>query len=548
MPRYWITYECSICRSIYDSVREYKVHLKNNIECKEKSTRIDQDVTPKYWTCEKCGKQNDNKPKHWGHIKRWYNKPSSCIPYCGLSKEKVNSINIKNIIDDENVVLNKYFYGKKYLITEKKTEDLLGKITINCMNKLNKIIKDNNYESPPLQFSSISIQLTNDLSKEHKKDGGIFFTHPTIVKQTIDTVLSYDITISTILEPSCGSCEFITQLNNLYPDISIDGVEFDKHIYDNIKHICSDNITIINEDFLKFTIDKKYDLIIGNPPYFVIKKGNCSKEYHPYLEGRPNIYLLFILKSLSMLSDKGIIAFVLPCNFLNCSYYNKVRQYICDKFTLLNVLDCSNEFLDTDQPTNIIIIQNKISTDSNPYILSMNNSVIFNTIEGITKINNLCKDTTTLDKMGFNVHVGTVVWNQVKETLTCDSSKTRLIYSSDFKDNELVVTVYKDPDKKNYINEKGLTDPLLVVNRGYGKGKYTFNYCLIDIDKPFLIENHVICIKYRDEIKKDNLLQLYNIIIQSFQNPKTKEFIDCYCTNDAINTTELQYTLPIYKI
>ena len=533
----------------------YIKYYRNPISGKVSDTKIDDTyevikIIPrdkKGFTCFICGGLHKIKAKKtegglWWHINYEKDKCKSC--------EK-NVDNLNELYDDSIVVFNKLFHNHKELLTLKYIKQLEGFISKKLYKQINQLIKGELILEdliPPLQFSNLSIQLTNDLSQKHKKSGGIFFTHPSIVKQTIDTVLSYDITISTILEPSCGSCEFITKLHNLYPDISIDGVEFDKHIYDNIKHLCSDNITIINEDFLKFTTDKKYDLIIGNPPYFTIKKADCPTDYHPYLEGRPNIYLLFILRSLSMLSVNGILAFVLPSNFLNCSYYNKVRQYICDKFTLLNVLDCSNEFLDTDQPTNIIIIQNKISTDSNPYIVSMNNSVIFNTIEGITKINNLCENTTTLDKMGFNVHVGSVVWNQVKKTLTDDSSKTRLIYSSDFKDNKLVITSYKNPKKKNYINETGLNDPLLVVNRGYGKGKYTFNYCLIDIDKPFLIENHVICIKYRDEINKDDLLQLYNIIIQSFQNPKTKEFIDCYCTNDAINTTELQYTLPIYKI
>jgi len=41
-------------------------------------------------------------------------------------------------------------------------------------------------------------------------------------------------------------------------------------------------------------------------------------------------------------------------------------------------------------------------------------------------------------------------------------------------------------------------------------------------------------------------LESYDKIIKSFNNPKTKDFISLYFTNDAINTTELQYVLPIY--
>ena len=91
--------------------------------------------------------------------------------------------------------------------------------------------------------------------------------------------------------------------------------------------------------------------------------------------------------------------------------------------------------------------------------------------------------------MNFEVKVGNVVWNQVKDKLTDDNTNTRLVYSSDIIDNELSIKEYKNPTKKNFIEQKGSTDLLLVVNRGYGKGKYKFSYCLIDIEKNLTICN-----------------------------------------------------------
>ena len=38
----------------------------------------------------------------------------------------------------------------------------------------------------------------------------------------------------------------------------------------------------------------------------------------------------------------------------------------------------------------------------------------------------------------------------------------------------LCVEEYKNPEKKNFIEQKGNNDLLMVVNRGYGKGKYKF--------------------------------------------------------------------------
>jgi hypothetical protein len=149
--------------------------------------------------------------------------------------------------------------------------------------------------------------------------------------------------------------------------------------------------------------------------------------------------------------------------------------------------------------------------------------------------------------MDFDVSVGTVVWNKVRDLLSDDGTLTRLIYSSDIKNNELIMKTYKDEDKKNYIDKDGLVEPVLVLNRGYGKGNYILNYCLINMTKKYLIENHLISIKYTKPVSKDLLIEKYNTIIKSFDNEKTKEFINIYFGNNAINTTELKYILPIYS-
>ena len=89
---------------------------------------------------------------------------------------------------------------------------------------------------------------------------------------------------------------------------------------------------------------------------------------------------------------------------------------------------------------------------------------------------------------------------------------------------------------------------MLVLNRGYGVGKYDFTYCLIDEDFEYLIENHLICIRYTKTINKNCLKELYNKIVKSFEQHKTQEFIKLYFGNNAINTTELCEILPIYDI
>jgi len=356
--------------------------------------------------------------------------------------------------------------------------------------------------------------------------------------------------VKEVLEPSCGSCEYILALSKKYNHVNITGFELNKTIFESIQHIGNDTIKLLNLDYLTYDDNKKYDLIIGNPPFFVMKKKDVDELYYDYFEGRPNIFILFIIRSLQLLNENGILSFILPKNFLNCLYYDKTRKYINDNFTILNILDCNEVYIDTQQETVIVIIQNQIPVNKSKYVFKIGSFTIFGLPDNITKIKSLYNNSKTLCQMGFSVSVGNVVWNQCKTELTNDESKTLLIYSSDIKNNKLEIQQYKNNDKKNYINKKGFTNPLLVINRGYGVGKYIFNHCLInETDEiEYLIENHLICIKYKNSnsISKDELIELYKKIIKSFENDKTKEFINIYFGNNAINTTELCNILPMY--
>jgi len=400
-----------------------------------------------------------------------------------------------------------------------------------------------------MEYSTISKKITNTLSKDVKKNNGIYFTPPSCVMNNIKLLEPYLKKNAKVLEPSCGSCEYITALHNLYPNLFITGIEYNKIIYESINHLNNSKINIINDDYLKYEMKEEYDLIIGNPPYYVMKKKNVEKDYYKYFEGRPNIFILFIIKSLKLLNNNGILSFILPKNFLNCLYYNKTREYIDKNFQILNIVECSQDrYLETEQDTIILIIQKTKNLDNRQFILKINNYTIFITKQNNEQIKNLCESSVSLASLGFKVSVGTIVWNQCKNLLTDDSTKTRLIYSSDIINNQLIQKKYKNNEKKNFINKPGIITPMIVINRGYGMGEYKFNYCLLDQKKEYLIENHLICIQYilKDDLPRDELINLYKKILMSLHDKRTTEFITLYFGNNAINTTELNNILPIY--
>lgn len=410
------------------------------------------------------------------------------------------------------------------------------------------VTKGNSNKTDNYEFSELSQKLTKQISKEAKKSDGIFFTPPETVTKFITMLKSYQIDIGQILEPSCGSCEFINRLVKDFPDSKITGIEYNNVIFDSIKDKFKSfkNVELIQKDYITYKEPHKYDLIIGNPPFYVMKKGDTPSDYHNYFDGRPNIFILFIMKSLKLLTDTGLLAFVLPKNFLNCLYYNKTRKFINAHFKILHIENCFDEYIDTKQDTIMLIVQKQIKPENKSFILDVSDYTIFGNISDIISLKKYYTEYTTLDKLGFTVNVGNIVWNQCKSILTNDKSNTRLIYSSDIT-NILDVKTYKNLAKKNYINKTGESGPLLVMNRGYGVGQYKFEYCLIDVNYEYLIENHLICIRPKSDITKQQLITQYNRVIKSLSNKKTHDFIKLYFSNNAINTTELNYILPIFN-
>lgn len=402
------------------------------------------------------------------------------------------------------------------------------------------------------QFSLLSYEITKNLESSVIKDNGIYFTPNDVILLCLNKIkkleLEYNIIINEILEPCCGSCEFVLLLDDYYKNKNIDAIENNSEIFKKIKNINlkNNNLELEHKNFFFKETNKKYDLIIGNPPYYVLSKNDISEKYYKYFDGRPNIFILFIIECLKKLNKNGILCFVLPINFMNCIYYDKTRKYIKSNYTILDITFFKDsKFLNTRQDVFIMIVQNS-NKNNDKFILNVSGYTIFNEEEKIEKLKKLYEGSSNLNKLNFKVNVGNVIWNEKKSILTDDTSKTLLIYSGYIIENELVVKKFNNELKKNYINKKGLNELCLIINRGYGKGNYKFSYALVDTDKDYLIENHLLVIKYCGNKSKDEVRNLYKSIMESFDNEKTKEFISIYFGNNALNTNELIHILPIY--
>lgn len=218
-------------------------------------------------------------------------------------------------------------------------------------------------------MKTATIQIHNN-NKE--KILGQFFTKESIIEKLLDILFEYKNYKNNIeiLEPSFGTGNFIKVLNKrgFY---NINGCEIDEVLTDN------------PEDFFNHSIDKKYDLVIGNPPF---TKYNIKESYYypkKYLSSpiSPYSYLpnkilkrekekienVFILKSLKHLNGKdSTIAFILPISFFIRNKNKTIKREILNNFSTIIIYQNREVWFNYNIPccfailTNTLDFKNKI--------------------------------------------------------------------------------------------------------------------------------------------------------------------------------------------
>lgn len=375
-----------------------------------------------------------------------------------------------------------------------------------------------------------------------KKSYGIYFTSQVLVNKILDKLIfiltKLNIKIYTILEPSCGSGEFLTGLDNHFVGTHVLGIEHNDLVYNQLKKkmsLLNNHLVLKKDDFLKSPDSKKkFDLIIGNPPFKLLKK-SLVDNYSSFFPNKVNIYVLFILHCLkTKLKENGILTFILPKAFLNSVSYNNVRLYIKNNCKILAIMDNlkDNFFLGTNIETCVLFLQKK-KTKSKKYFVFFGSYLCYSI--QCKYLNKLLLKGKTLLQLGFTVNVGTVL---KKKTLT--DSKTEegyLICENNIQNNKLCLKsmlIIRSPNLQR--------DNAIIVYRGHGNTKYNFKYALINLNnKGYLIENHLLIIKHVDGIIKLNELML------NFNNQFFLDFISLYFSNQSLSKKEL-LLLPIFFI
>ncbi|TXJ34185.1 methyltransferase domain-containing protein [Brachyspira aalborgi] len=396
------------------------------------------------------------------------------------------------------------------------------------------------------EYTKESIDYLKNTDIKKRKKLGQYFTPKSIRELLLSKLPKKD--NADILDPACGSGEFLLSCKKYFKNPILYGFDIDKKLI-NIASKLVKNASIKNFDFLNIDINKKkYDYIIGNPPYFEIRLNEKLKAKHfEIIKGRVNIFSLFIKIGLEALKDEGYLAYVVPPSMNNGAYFSKLREYIIKNSSLeyLHIIDGADNFHLANQKVMLIILKKTNSKKSSKYIFKKNGITIFT--EDKKFLNKAYKNTVSLKDIGYTVKTGSIIWNEHKEKLTNDkNNSTLLIWASNINNGKIIIGYTKGKPQyiKNISNDLIIKSRVVVVNRITGSSKDINIKAAIVNEKEFVCENHVNVIYMS---KNANCNYSLEDIFKALQDKTNIKVMRLISGNTQISKTELERLLPIIK-
>jgi len=292
-----------------------------------------------------------------------------------------------------------------------------------------KIDFDNNilervvFQLSEYNFKNISSDILGKIyechiSREERKSLGQFYTPDWIIDFIIKKLpINHK---KRILDPACGSGGFLIRVydklkkdyeKNGYDKKEIHNLILKKNIFGFdinpfavqltatnlvLKDLSNktDNINIIERDSLSSSLHKwvnngkanlngdsvqtnlvdttpnKYDLIVGNPPYFNLKLEDIktkypNESYSTIATGKTNIASLFLKKYIDCLEDGGYLGFVVPKSLTYVEPWKPTRKFILENCQIISIFDLRQAFEDVKLEEIVIIVKKTKEKNSN---------------------------------------------------------------------------------------------------------------------------------------------------------------------------------------
>jgi len=394
------------------------------------------------------------------------------------------------------------------------------------------------------EFRPETLEYMNGVTVGYRKSLGQYFTPESIREKLLSQLPKKE--NPKILDPGCGTGEFLLTAKKYFNNPELYGWEIDEKLV-RISQRLAPDAQIEKTDALKRNDYGKYDFVIGNPPYYEFRPDiELRKKFGEVINGRANIYNLFVYQGIKLLKRGGYLAYVVSPSMNNGAFFAKLRSYIVENCNIeyLSVLDSPDLFNGALQSVMLLIL--KKGENKGDYIFKRNGILIFS--EEVDYLTKVFEGKTTLYELGYEVKTGRLVWNQNRHLLTNEADgNIPLIWSYNITRDGLKLGNHKRPQ---YVKITGGYDmgTAIVVNRIVGRpGSGRVRAALIRQRMKFIGENHVNVIyppKQAKLLPTEETVSPKDILRQ-LNSPEKVKVVQSITGNTQISKNELERLFPI---
>lgn len=257
----------------------------------------------------------------------------------------------------------------------------------------------------------------DSMPKKERKKYGQFFTSKDTARYMagLYNILANQAKVS-ILDTGAGSgilsCALIEKLeqHDFVQKIELTCYENDGNILSLLKEnlqICQENskkdiqIQIITDNYITSQYldfnrmlggnpnPKKYDFVIGNPPYMKIPKDAPEATAMPEVcYGAPNLYFIFAAMGLFNLDSDGEMVYIIPRSWTSGAYFKRFRQYFLTEGKLehIHLFGSRNKVFDKENVLQETIIIKVKKTNRTPERVTITSSQSNNDFDNLTSL------------------------------------------------------------------------------------------------------------------------------------------------------------------
>jgi hypothetical protein len=276
---------------------------------------------------------------------------------------------------------------------------------------------------------------------------------------------------------------------------------------------------------------KKYDYVVGNPPYMgqkgnkeVFEKFKNNDYWKQYYERKQDIYYYFLIRGINSLIMLGKLGYIIPPYWLTAHATKKLKKYIIRNAELIRVYDFGNEkIFDDAQINGNIFVFSKDTSKNSPIEICKFNKEISSFTSYFSRYHN--KDLQTRAWNIFNEKNSQDYFSNLKtrklgEIATISpgiqtgsdrvsESHIKKLNLQGYNINEGIFVVSKDEVRKLHLSN----DEMVYIKPFYKSSQIERYYSSLHTDQYIIVTNEIHNIEDFPNIKK-HLLR-YKLILDS---------------------------------